>query len=344
MTLTEPPITTTHKIDPVTTATPELSETRLKSSSLPPGLALSTALSAAAAHLSRSRSNAANISATNSPQRATSQDHFNHHLQKFDEEHEDHPHPENKNRESFFGRLLSRRSQKKQKKEEQIFISSIKKRIDDRGRYIGEVGVVKPKSGAAARQRIDPIDLPPTTPLKAYTKLLDTIVNEEIAGVVAAGVADRGNKGAGLESQHPRQRIIDDYIEPPDFQFDIPYFDGVEFRSLNHVGVVPLVPPPPTLSSTIRPVAKSHSFKHNSNVIRNRFQINQLNSLQPLQLGVDVVDLRGEIKKSNSLDSMKGGGDVRGEFKSIEEPNISSLKTSNPKMVRFSNPIIQARI
>lgn len=331
MTLTESPIT--HKLDPAAPATPELTETRLKSSSLPPGLALSTALTAAAAHLSRSRSNAANISATsNIPQRATSQDHFNHHLQKFDEEHEDpHPHPENKNRESFFGRLLSRRSQKKQKKEDQIFISSIKKRIDDRGRYV-EVGVVKPKSGAAARQRIDPIDLPPTSPppLKAYTKLLDTIVNEEIAGVVA----DRGNKGVVLGSQHPRQRIIDDYIEPPDEQFDIPYFDGVEFRSLNHIGVVP--PPAPVLSSpsTIRPVAKSHSFKHNSNVIRNRFQINQLNSLQPLQLGVDVVDLRGEIKKSNSLDSMQGG-DERGGLKSTEEPSISSLKTSNPKMVRF---------
>ncbi|XP_066999308.2 platelet binding protein GspB isoform X3 [Anabrus simplex] len=203
-------------------------ETQLKSASLPPGLALSTAADASV-KLARSHSNAAyrqtetsyhqhykrTISASEldssianalaSEVLARTRERFGTVGEEEEEEKEKEKgepstddksskEKEDKKEESFFGRLLLRRSGKKKKEKSDESDAAIPckvapselppiipKRIDDRGRYANEPvteyssnmssqsqsvlqcsSKISSRSSAASRQRIEPINLPPS--------------------------------------------------------------------------------------------------------------------------------------------------------------------------------------
>ncbi|XP_044255566.1 uncharacterized protein LOC123005724 isoform X2 [Tribolium madens] len=114
-----------------------LTETQLKCSSLPPGLAPPDG---DPNKLNRSRSNAG----------SKSEDHF----ATLEEDVE----REEKTDKSFFDRIFPRRSAKKRKSKEEKTVtvqSSYSKRVESKP-------IAAPRSGAASRQRIQPIDLPPS--------------------------------------------------------------------------------------------------------------------------------------------------------------------------------------
>ncbi|XP_063905277.1 microtubule-associated protein 1B isoform X3 [Zophobas morio] len=115
---------------------PALTETQLKCSSLPPGLVPPDA-AAAASKLNRSRSNAG----------SKSQEQF----AAVEEDGE----KEERSDKSFFERIFPRRSAKKRKSKEDKPPLQPAKRVESKP-------VAAPRSGAASRQRIQPIDLPPS--------------------------------------------------------------------------------------------------------------------------------------------------------------------------------------
>ncbi|XP_072153790.1 uncharacterized protein [Bemisia tabaci] len=115
-------------------------DTRIKSASLPSGLSpVSSRIK-----LTRSRSNAAYLS---------SGDIF--------EEDEDSQPQKKDDSNSFFGRLLSRRSGKKKKSVDDSLMTVVPpKRMDEKGRYVHEISNISVKHYPAARQRVDPINIP----------------------------------------------------------------------------------------------------------------------------------------------------------------------------------------
>lgn len=128
-----------------------LTETQFKCSSLPPGLT-GPGTEAATSKLSRSCSNAG----------SKSQDHFG-----TLEEEED---KEQKSGSSFFERLFPRRSAKKKKmklEENKVQKTYSSSSYSSTSSSVSSKPIVAPRTGAAARQRVQPIDIPASPELKS---------------------------------------------------------------------------------------------------------------------------------------------------------------------------------
>lgn len=125
---------------PASTSPPPLSNTQLKSASLPLGTA--PVWDENPIKLSRSKSSATNRQ-----------------LDSITVGEQDETETGKKEETSFFGRLLSRRSGKKKKQVEEPPLDLPQKRMDEKGRYVQEL----PRFGRnhpAARQRVEPINIP----------------------------------------------------------------------------------------------------------------------------------------------------------------------------------------
>ncbi|XP_008192214.1 titin homolog isoform X2 [Tribolium castaneum] len=158
-----------------------LTETQLKCSSLPPGLAPPDADSS---KLNRSRSNAG----------SKSEDHF----ATLEEDVE----REEKTDKSFFDRIFPRRSAKKRKSKEEKTVtvqSSYSKRVESKP-------IAAPRSGAAARQRIQPIDLPPSPEVQK---------REPDSGPPEKSVAGTSPLQAELESRFKQRQTLNASLTPP---------------------------------------------------------------------------------------------------------------------------------
>lgn len=134
------PDTSSRRESPASTSPLPLSNTQLKSASLPPGTA--PVWDENPIKLSRSKSSATNRQ-----------------LDSITVGEQDETETGKKEETSFFGRLLSRRSGKKKKQVEEPPLDLPQKRMDEKGRYVQEL----PRFGRnhpAARQRVEPINIP----------------------------------------------------------------------------------------------------------------------------------------------------------------------------------------
>lgn len=135
-----PPEPRSRRESPASTSPPPLSNTQLKSASLPLGTA--PVWDENPIKLSRSKSSATNRQ-----------------LDSATVGEQDELETGKKEETSFFGRLLSRRSGKKKKQIEEPPLDLPQKRMDEKGRYVQELPRLS-RSHPAARQRVEPINIP----------------------------------------------------------------------------------------------------------------------------------------------------------------------------------------
>jgi hypothetical protein len=172
-----------------------LTETQLKCSSLPPGLA---APGGDPTKLNRSRSNAG----------SKSQDHF----ATLEEDVE----KEEKTDKSFFDRIFPRRSAKKRKSKEEKSVQatqSYSKQTVESSSYSKRVEskpIAAPRSGAASRQRIQPIDLPPSPDLQKRD--FECILPKPSPEKSFAGTSPLH---AELESRFKQRQTLSTSLTPP---------------------------------------------------------------------------------------------------------------------------------
>ncbi|XP_044737501.1 uncharacterized protein LOC123299242 isoform X2 [Chrysoperla carnea] len=338
--------------------TPEVNEETLRS--VTPEVtkqALSTAI-AQQKYLSRSRSNATTTTVQEHPidqtqiLRSTSHDLE---LERFEDDDQKTIEKKQREESSFFGRLLSRRSGKKKKEKIEeistkqttsttIFnVSNVKKRMDEKGRYVENnyVSHKLHKSGPSARQRIEPIDIPPSpefhhkTPklppsspsarlvhcdiVDATTKISTSppkITPKPFITATTLAKMDETPRSNPFENVQFRQKRMDAYIMegPPENITKIDLTENFLIEKTDHgfASLNLLQQDDPGLS---RPILKSHSFKHHTSKHRhskefliqttnNKFLIDQTQKF--IESEKDYNQLRKfEIKKSSSLDSIK---------------------------------------
>lgn len=305
-----------------------LTETQMKCSSLPPGLAPSVALDSAI-KLARSRSNAG---------------------QDFIEED-----PEKEERstdKSFFDRIFPRRSAKKRKSKEEKTVSStaILQQTQTKQSRIESKPIPAPRSGAAARQRIQPIDLPPS-PEKDFDLILPKMSPDKqflgtspLAQELENRFKQRMNSTSLSPPQSPKNEktttettVISSKIEISKHEIKketrseeikskmkIPGLSSLQQKVLllsddvDNAGFKSLTSLPPDVNVS-KPVAKSHSFKTVKpkpfEEVENNFTINQtkaasLDSVKNLDEPDLIVESKNEdMKMETSFSDLRDFND-----------------------------------
>lgn len=303
-----------------------LTETQLKCSSLPPGLAPPGDSN----KLNRSRSNAG----------SKSEDHF----ATLEEDVE----KEEKVDKSFFDRIFPRRSAKKRKsKEEKTVVQSTQsttyyKRVESKP-------IAAPRSGAAARQRIQPIDLPPSPEL---TK------KEPECGKASPEKSGTSPLHAELESRFKLRQNLNASLTPPQSPIDSSVISKVEFKKesrseeikkikmpglsslqqkvlsindeVDDSGFKSLTDLPDDTFKPVKPVTKSHSFKATKpEKTENKFVVTEATNERKISASLDSVKQLGETQKQEEYSSevTQEFTLVKNESKVKEESDFSNFNS-----------------
>ncbi|XP_068907149.1 fap1 adhesin isoform X7 [Tenebrio molitor] len=333
-----------------------LTETQLKCSSLPPGLA---APGGDPTKLNRSRSNAG----------SKSQDHF----ATLEEDVE----KEEKTDKSFFDRIFPRRSAKKRKSKEEKSVQatqSYSKQTVESSSYSKRVEskpIAAPRSGAASRQRIQPIDLPPSPDLQKRD--FECILPKPSPEKSFAGTSPLH---AELESRFKQRQTLSTSLTPPQSpksprngdssviskvefvtkqteirrdskneelksKMKMPGLSSLQQRvlSLNDeiddTGFKSLTDLPDDTVKHVKPVAKSHSFKSVKPAVVEQAE----NKYVVSRTSETTSEKRISVTKAASLDSVKHFEEPQQFIEKEKEQEISNNKEVKRESTEYRSEV-----